>query len=101
MKRINAAMREFDLTEQAVQPALAVLFARKEKQRQEALRRKELVELALQSLAASRQQLEEERLLVLDYNMQRRQKRAKMEVTARELPGAKRRLVPLPSAWSV
>ena len=43
-------------------------------------------------------QQEEERLRVLDYNMQRRQKRANMHVITRELWGAKRRCVPLPSA---
>ena len=62
LKRIGAAMREFGLTEQAVQPAMVVLSAHKGKQRQEALRGEELVELALQSLAAPRQQLKEERL---------------------------------------
>ena len=43
--------------------------------------------------SASRQQLKEERLRELDYHMQRRQKRANVHITARELPGAKRRLV--------
>ena len=58
-------MREFGLAEQAVQPAMVVLSAHKGKQRQEALRGEELVELALQSLGAlgaPRQQLKEEQL---------------------------------------
>ena len=98
LKRIRLAMREFDLTLEQVWPAMEVLAVRKEKQLQDELRRQELVNLALQSLAAERQQQEEERLRVLDYNMQRRQKRANMHVTTRELWGAKRRCVPLPSA---
>ena len=96
LRAIHRSMKDLGLSLEQVTPALRLLGERKEKQRQEALRRQELVQRALQMLAAEKKDKEEMQQRVLAANMERRQKRANMHVSGRELPGAKRRLVPLP-----
>ena len=94
---IHVSMRDLGLSLEQVKPALRLLAARKNKQRQEKLRLKEKVQRALQMLAAEKKEKEEEQERLLAANLELRQKRANMHVVGRELPVAKRKCVPLPS----